>query len=262
MKQKYLVLVLFSLIIASSATSFSSYRSTEQMVESDLSQALTQALAQQQSDVITQDTIRTFNSHLQIAELRGKATIAVDAKGRQFKAYARCSQATIFSLSDQRPTAVLWTITLMWAAFCFYRYRQHTKQIAGTMQYGGLCYDESENTFYDAQGQPIKLTPMQQQLMEMFFNSGNHQLTKNEFEGYTLTLKVKFQDFQQITRSVTVDHVLRTKDDILPLAKQLLKQVEFSSHPIRLLGLGVSNQKSAVPPSKPRWIQLEIEFKD
>ena len=180
MKQKYLVLVLFSLIIASSATSFSSYRFTEQMVESDLSQALTQALAQQQSDIITQDTIRTFNSHLQIAELRGKATIAVDAKGRQFKAYARCSQATIFSLSDQRPTAVLWTITLMWAAFCFYRYRQHTKQIAGTMQYGGLCYDESENTFYDAQGQPIKLTPMQQQLMEMFFNSGNHQLTKNE----------------------------------------------------------------------------------
>ena len=180
MKQKYLVLVLFSLIIASSATSFSSYRSTEQMVESDLSQALTQALAQQQSDIITQDTIRTFNSHLQIAELRGKATIAVDAKGRQFKAYARCSQATIFSLSDQRPTAVLWTITLMWAAFCFYRYRQHTKQIAGTMQYGGLCYDESENTFYDAQGQPIKLTPMQQQLMEMFFNSGNHQLTKND----------------------------------------------------------------------------------
>ena len=180
MKQKYLVLVLFSLIIASSATSFSSYRSTEQMVESDLSQALTQTLAQQQSDIITQDTIRTFNSHLQIAELRGKATIAVDAKGRQFKAYARCSQATIFSLSDQRPTAVLWTITLMWAVFCFYRYRQHTKQIAGTMQYGGLCYDESENTFYDAQGQPIKLTPMQQQLMEMFFNSGNHQLTKNE----------------------------------------------------------------------------------
>ena len=180
MKQKYLVLVLFSLIIASSATSFSSYRSTEQMVESDLSQALTQALAQQQSDVITQDTIRTFNSHLQITELRGKAVIAVVAESRQFKAYARCSQATIFSLSDQRPTAVLWTITLLWAAFCFYRYRQHTEQLAGTMQYGGLSYAESENTFYDAQGQPIKLTPMQQQLMEMFFSSSNHQLTKTE----------------------------------------------------------------------------------
>ena len=180
MKQKYLVLVLFSLIITSSATSFSSYRSTEQMVESDLNQALTQALAQQQSDVITQDTIRTFNSHLQIAELREKATIAIDAKGRQFKAYASCSQATIFSLSDQRPTAILWTITLLWAAFCFYRYRQHTEMLAGTIQYGGLSYAESDSTFYDAKGQPIKLTPMQQQLMEMFFSSSNHQLTKTE----------------------------------------------------------------------------------
>ena len=180
MKQRHAVIVLFALIIASSLTSFSSYRSTEQMVESDLSQALTQAIAQQQSDIITQDTIRTFNSHLQIAELRGKAVIAVDAESRQFKAYARCSQATIFSLSDQRPTAVLWTITLMWATFCFYRYRQHTEQLAGTMQYGGLSYTESENTFYDAQGHPIKLTPMQQQLMEMFFSSSNHQLTKTE----------------------------------------------------------------------------------
>ena len=180
MKQRHAVIVLFALIIASSLTSFSSYRSTEQMVESDLSQALTQALAQQQSDVITQDTIRTFNNHLQIAELRGKATIAVDAKSRQFKAYASCSQATIFSLSDQRPTAVLWTITLLWAAFCIYRYRQHTEQFAGTMQYGGLSYAETESAFYDAQGQPVKLTPMQQQLMEMFFSSSNHQLTKTE----------------------------------------------------------------------------------
>ena len=180
MKQKYLVLVLFSLIIASSATSLSSYRATEQVVNNDLSQALSQTLAEQQSDVITQDTIRTFNSHLQIAELRGKATIAVDAKGRQFKAYASCSQATIFSLSDQRPTAILWTITLMWAAFCFYRYRQNTEQIINTLQYGGLSFAETEKTFYDNQGRPIKLTPMQQQLMEMFFNSGNHQLTKTE----------------------------------------------------------------------------------
>ena len=180
MKQKYLVLVLFSLIIASSATSLSSYRATEQVVNNDLSQALSQALAEQQSDVITQDTIRTFNSHLQIAELRGKATIAVDAKGRQFKAYASCSQATIFRLSDQRPTAILWTITLMWAAFCFYRYRQNTEQIINTLQYGGLSFAETEKTFYDNQGRPIKLTPMQQQLMEMFFNSGNHKLTKAE----------------------------------------------------------------------------------
>jgi len=88
------------------------------------------------------------------------------------------------------------------------------------------------------------------------------RIAKNQFEGHTLTLKVKFQDFQQITRSMTVEHVLHTKDDILPLAKQLLQQVEFHSHPIRLLGLGVSNQKEDFPAVKPRWIQLELPFKD
>ena len=179
MKQKYLVLVLLSLIIASSATSLSSYRATEQVVENDLNQALNQALAEQQSDVITQDTIRTFNSHLQIAELRGKATIAVDTKGRQFKAYASCSQATIFSLSDQRPTAILWTITLLWATFCVYRFRQHTEQTSRPLQLGGLSFADNEK-IYNVQGQPIKLTPMQQQLMEMFFTSSNHQLSKTE----------------------------------------------------------------------------------
>ena len=88
------------------------------------------------------------------------------------------------------------------------------------------------------------------------------RLEKNEFEGRTLTLKVKFEDFQQITRSITVDHILRTKDDILPLAKQLMHSVEYHSHPIRLIGLGVSIQKAATDQPQPRWIQLELEFKD
>lgn len=86
------------------------------------------------------------------------------------------------------------------------------------------------------------------------------RIKKNTFEGHTLTLKVKFQDFQQITRSITVEQVLRSKDDILPLAKQLLQQVELSSHPIRLLGLGVSNQRGENEVPIHRWIQLKIDF--
>ena len=104
------------------------------------------------------------------------------------------------------------------------------------------------------------------------------RIEKNDFEGRTLTLKVKFarereqtrqyakfQDFQQITRSITVDHVLRTKDEILPLAKQLMQQVEFHSHPIRLLGLGVSNPGSptssgGLASSQGAWCELELEF--
>ena len=101
------------------------------------------------------------------------------------------------------------------------------------------------------------------------------RIEKNDFEGRTLTLKVKFLDFQQITRSITVDHILRTKDDILPLAKQLMQGVEFfdkqsgfaerHSHPIRLLGLGVSNPGSPTPNGRQAsrqgaWVELELEF--
>ena len=102
------------------------------------------------------------------------------------------------------------------------------------------------------------------------------RIEKNNFEGRTLTLKVKFareqtqqyakyQDFHQITRSITVDHVLRTKDEILPLAKQLMQQVEFHSHPIRLLGLGVSKPGSPPPngeqaSTQGSWCELELEF--
>lgn len=90
-----------------------------------------------------------------------------------------------------------------------------------------------------------------------------HRLEKSQFEGHTLTLKVKFADFKQMSRSITVDSILRTKDEILPLAKQLMREVDYSrKHPIRLLGLGVSNHRSDLPDHRQRWIQLELDFKD
>lgn len=82
------------------------------------------------------------------------------------------------------------------------------------------------------------------------------RIAKSEFEGRTLTLKVKYADFTQITRSISQEKILKKKNDILPLAKKLIKQIEYSAQrPIRLLGLSVSNASS-------NYIQLEIEFKD
>ena len=37
-------------------------------------------------------------------------------------------------------------------------------------------------------------------------------------------------------------HELTTLAEILPLAKGLLKDIEYTTHPIRLIGLSVSNQ--------------------
>ena len=180
MKQKYLVIVLLGLIAVSGATSFKSYQATERLVEDDMSQALASALAEQQSDVISADTIRVFNSHLQLEQLRGHAMLAVDTRQKGFKCVAKCSTATIFAMSDQRPASILWMLTLLWAGFCFYRHRHQMPLLAGMTPYGGLNYAESEGRFYDAESRQVKLTPMQQQLMEMFFRSSSHTLTKTE----------------------------------------------------------------------------------
>ena len=169
--------MLLGLIAVSGATSFKSYQATERLVEDDMSQALASALAEQQSDVISADTIRVFNSHLQLEQLRGHAMLAVDTRQKGFRCEARCSAATIFMMSDQRPASILWALTLIWAGFCFLRVR---RQESGVETFGGLYLAESEGRFYDAEGRQVKLTPMQQQLMEMFFRSSSHSLTKRE----------------------------------------------------------------------------------
>ena len=97
------------------------------------------------------------------------------------------------------------------------------------------------------------------------------RIAKSGFEGRTLTLKVKFADFTQITRSISQEKVLKKKDEILPLAKRLLQQVDYSSiHPIRLIGLSVSNATSEEARTedkenciqKPEYKELELEFED
>lgn len=96
------------------------------------------------------------------------------------------------------------------------------------------------------------------------------RIAKSGFEGRTLTLKVKFSDFTQITRSISQEKILTKKDDILPLAKRLLQLVNYSSsRPIRLLGLSVSNATSEARKEdkenstlKPEYRELELEFEE
>lgn len=92
------------------------------------------------------------------------------------------------------------------------------------------------------------------------------RLKANDFKGYTLTLKVKFNDFVQITRSHSSVKPLCRLDEILPLAKCLLNEVDYARHPIRLLGLSVSNPKEEhellAKDFSPRWVQLQFHFRE
>lgn len=86
------------------------------------------------------------------------------------------------------------------------------------------------------------------------------RLERKQFKGNTLTLKIKFHDFTQITRSITQRDELDTLDRILPLAKQLLKGVDYEHHPIRLIGLSVSNPHEE-DGRNGQWRQLSLDFK-
>jgi DNA polymerase-4 len=88
------------------------------------------------------------------------------------------------------------------------------------------------------------------------------RLQRKAFKGTTLTLKVKFHDFTQITRSLTQSDELTGLKQILPLAKKLLRSVDYAQHPIRLIGLSVSNPKEEREPLHGVWEQLSFEFSD
>jgi DNA polymerase IV len=70
------------------------------------------------------------------------------------------------------------------------------------------------------------------------------RLEKHGLFGKTLTLKVKFHDFQQITRSITRLQDFESEAEIFAAAHDKLRAVcaeEFPEKPIRLLGVGISN---------------------
>lgn len=59
--------------------------------------------------------------------------------------------------------------------------------------------------------------------------------------GKTVTLKIKFEDFTQITRSLSLNHGISSHEDIRTNIYNLLRNVESNDLQIRLLGVTLSN---------------------
>jgi DNA polymerase-4 len=79
------------------------------------------------------------------------------------------------------------------------------------------------------------------------------RLEKNQLQGRTVTLKVKFSDFTQITRNQSFLSPISDVDAIVETAKALLAKVEFNEKPVRLLGISLSNfNEPEVRMRKPR----------
>ncbi len=82
----------------------------------------------------------------------------------------------------------------------------------------------------------------------------------NEVKGKTLTLKIKYFDFQVTTRSTTLPYYIQTLDEIKQTAEELLYAPAFPEKPVRLLGVAISNLLD--PESLKYGVQLSIDFEE
>ena len=67
------------------------------------------------------------------------------------------------------------------------------------------------------------------------------RLERHQTKGRTITLKVKFANYQQITRSRTVMRSIEDVAAIVSLAQELFEAVELEGRSVRLLGISLSN---------------------
>lgn len=95
------------------------------------------------------------------------------------KGYARLSVASVFGMSDQRIPAACMISAFLWAMLSWlYLRKKQQEEPEVVTGFGGLVYSEADRRFYTTAHTPIRFTPMQQQLMLLFWNAPSHSLTK------------------------------------------------------------------------------------
>ena len=85
----------------------------------------------------------------------------------------------------------------------------------------------------------------------------SERMSKGDYKGKTMTLKFKYFDFEQHTRSKTFPFFTRDAEVLLDTSMELLTN-NFPEKPIRLLGLGMSNLGEEAAEIEPD--QLTIGF--
>ena len=83
-------------------------------------------------------------------------------------------------------------------------------------------------------------------------------LQAKQTSGLTLTLKVKYADFQIVTRSVSREQPIELAAEILLLSEKLLQKTAAGDRAVRLLGVTVSHLTTDIPTNGA--MQLELPF--
>ena len=86
------------------------------------------------------------------------------------------------------------------------------------------------------------------------------RLERHQTGGRTITLKVKFANYQQITRSRTVISEIREVATIVTLAQALFEAVNLEGRHVRLLGISLSNLGSEERSFRGSQIESSIQL--
>jgi DNA polymerase-4 len=70
------------------------------------------------------------------------------------------------------------------------------------------------------------------------------RLEHSKATGRTITIKVKFSDFRQITRSKTLQHYVRDFNELHREVSEIRKSLKLEGSRVRLLGVSISNLES------------------
>lgn len=95
----------------------------------------------------------------------------------------------------------------------------------------------SENTFIDDLTNENEMLQELKSISESLFKSCG----KLNTTGKTITLKIKYHDFEQRTRSKTIDHFLKSEEELFKIVEELFWLPEKPYKPVRLFGVGLSN---------------------
>ncbi|MDZ7847711.1 MAG: DNA polymerase IV [Owenweeksia sp.] len=82
------------------------------------------------------------------------------------------------------------------------------------------------------------------------------RIDKAKAQGKTITLKIKHHDFEQHTRSATLEHYTNSQELIFQVVRKLLHHPE-PAHKVRLLGITLSNLSDQ---KQPEAVQLTLAF--
>ena len=86
-----------------------------------------------------------------------------------------------------------------------------------------------------------------------------HYISKNNYKGRTVSLKIKYADYKNISRSKTFPEFISDYETLFKAGTELLKLVDLSTK-VRLIGIGIRNNEEDI-----NWTndtQLRIRFKE